>query len=185
MNKTIALLLLLSLLLAGCGRQTLAPTPTTQPTNTPLPTDTPQPTATATLTATATPLPPTATLTPSPTATKAPTTTQTATVTEEASAGLPDPLDPPLKKSRAIPVMPGAIAGSEDGSSYSYTTDADREAVHQYYDRELVKLGWSPMAVGTGDKGPVMLFYTKSSHVVVITIANSVSGKTFVLITTS
>jgi len=74
--RTKFIVLLVSLLLAGCAGQAQAPTPTLDPpTATVLPSATPIP-ATATATNTATPVPPTATKVP-PTATPKPTNTAT------------------------------------------------------------------------------------------------------------
>ena len=53
--------------------------------------------------------------------------------------------------------MPGAISGSGDTDSYTFTIRATAVEVEAYYDREMVKLGAYRFIWGEGSKNGTML----------------------------
>ena len=121
-------------------------------------------------TATALPAVP-ATVLPGPSATVEPLATDTAAASS-ASAGATATLDifselnpasAPLKSWNNVPVMPGAIAGDGNAASYFFTTKATQDAIKAFYDTELAKQGYAPLAVGNGENGAVVLFYQSAS----------------------
>lgn len=112
----------------------------------PAPTDTPVPTQTDT------PLP---TETVSPTATP---TVATASETPDIFTEL-NPSSVPLPAWNKIPIMPGAIAGDGNDTSYYFTIKASADDIKAYYNIQLAKQGYSPLAVGNGANGAVVLFY--------------------------
>ena len=134
-----ALLLGTSLfLLAACSTVAPQPTETAVPSLTPLP----QPTETVT---------------------SAPIPTQAgATDTPDIFTEL-NPSSTPAKVWNNIPVMPGAIAGDGNDTSYYFTTKSATDAIEAYYNTELAKIGYSSLAVGQGANGAVVLFYQNSS----------------------
>ena len=112
MTKRVAILVVvLALLVAGCGAPAAAPTtvpatqaPVVEPTATPVPpTNTPVPPTATAVPPTSTPVPPTDTPVPP---TEEPTTEPTAEPTEQ-------PVDPTEEPSSGIPGIPHAIAGIE------------------------------------------------------------------------
>jgi hypothetical protein len=158
--------------------ETPVPTATALPTltPTPAPTDTPVPTATSSPTPTPTPEP---TITPTPT--EKPTGTpepQTATPTV---AGLPLPSGTPAASWGGIPVMPGALAGAGDSTGYSYTIKTSPNAASQYYQREMVKLGWKLFASGQGKTNAVLLIFMKGADTVTVSILPQSDGLVYVM----
>ena len=156
---------------------------TAQPTETPIPTAT----MTPTLEPTRTPVP-TATATPTlePTETPAPTTTLTPTLkpTKTLSTGvLPMPSGTPLADWEGFPIMPSAIAGDGDSSSYSFTVYAAVDEVQDYYANKMAALGWNLFATGQGGtKGALMLIFMKGTGTVSISILPQPIGLMYVLI---
>jgi hypothetical protein len=124
------------------------------------------PTALPTATGT---LQPTLTLTPAPTATGTPLPTETL---DPVRAMHPE--GTPVAEWQDIPIMPGAIAGQENQGGYTFTIQATPEEIQKYYDRELVKLGWTSFATGQGANGPAMLMYVKDKDS--LTVGIIVSG---------
>lgn len=150
-----------------------------QPTQTPLPTAsaTSLPTATVTPTATATQTPePSSTPTPKPTSTRLP-------PTETADVALPAPQGTPATDWNGIPIMPGALAGEGNSSSYSFIIKASNEQVSQYYTAEMAKLGWQLFA--TGDKGgqTMMIIFLKGVTTATIALIPQDGGTVYVMFT--
>jgi len=57
--------------------------------------------------------------------------------------------------------MPGAIGGKEEGGGYSYTVKATVQQVQDFYAKEMPKLGWQSLTVGTGETGNLILIFQK------------------------
>lgn len=119
--------------LAACSRF-VQPTPT--------PTFTPSPAPTATLAPTAMPLLP----------------TETPDVISELA-----PQGQPASEWQGIPIMPGAVAGEGDEEGYVFTIQATPQQVREYYELELNKLGWQPLAQGEGKDASLLLMFTNDA----------------------
>jgi hypothetical protein len=124
----------IALLLGACA------TFTPPPTATPVPSETPVPLPSATLTA------------------APPPTDAGATVTPDIFMEL-NPASAPLAAWNKIPIMPGALAGDGNDTSYYFTTQATTAAIQAFYDKELARMGYSTLAVGNGAGGAIVLFY--------------------------
>jgi hypothetical protein len=84
----------------------------------------------------------------------------------------------PASEWNDIPVMPGAIAGSETSSGYLYTTTAAPSEVASFYTRELPKLGWNPQP-GNGTPEPsgvLTLVFFKGQEVCLVGIIQQKDG---------
>ncbi len=120
------------------------------------------------------------------------TNTVTATTVPASETPLPTPFDfggmvsgTPISEWKSIPVMPGAIAGSEDSSgTYTFTTAAAPVEVANYYDRELTKLGFQPLTTANLTplaEGMFGLYYRKGTEVCSVMIFAK-AGVTLVMI---
>lgn len=171
--KTIGKVMLLSVLTVVLGAcNTFMP----QPTQTPTSTSTSLPTATYTPQPTLTP-------TPQPTATTAPPTETI--VQPTANAGpvvLPKPSGKPLAEWEGIPVMPAAIAGEGDSSSYSFIIKLSPGAAQKYYETEMPKHGWNMFATGQGTTGATMLIFMKGTDMVTLSIIPQPDGLVYVML---
>lgn len=158
---TISLLLLISLSTA-CSAFTPEPTPTVAPT------------------ATETPVPsPTTTNTPPPSLT--PTTKPTHTPTVDPIEALM-PVGDPAAEWQGIPIMPEAVAGEGDSSSYRFAIEATKFEIQAYYNREMGKLGWETFATGTNDAGEViMIMYSKGDEITTISFLKGPDGLIIVM----
>ncbi len=128
------------------------------------------------------------------TQTEAPVSRNTVTATTEPASKTPPPTPfdfggmvsgQPISEWKGIPVMPGAIAGSEDNSgTYTFTIAAEPVEVADYYDREVTKLGFqsltnanlTPLA-----EGMFGLYYRKGTEVCSVMIFAK-EGVTLVMI---
>lgn len=54
--------------------------------------------------------------------------------------------------------MPGAIAGEGDEESYVFISKALSQQVQEYYELELIKLGWKSFAQDDGDSSTMLIF---------------------------
>ena len=114
-----------------------------------------------------------------------------ATTLESAATSLPDfeefnyfnPQGVPLTDWKGIPIMAQATAGQEfNDETYSFKVSATAQDVQDYYNSELVNLGWSSaFNFSTGDGGAIMTF-SKDSGLLTITIT-SLDGETVVVLT--
>ncbi len=95
--------------------------------------------------------------------------------------GLPDvskylnPQGSPVSDWNGIPIMPQASAGQEfSKTTYSYRiSGVDETAIQNFYNDKLKAAGWSsPFSAQGGGSGGLM-FFTKESQVLTITIAKS------------
>ncbi|KAA3643086.1 MAG: hypothetical protein DWQ07_21450 [Chloroflexi bacterium] len=145
------LLIIFCLFFSACSVLAPQPTATPTPTNTAIPTNTPQPTATPEPTATETPPPPTDT-------------------PEPAEVAL-DPQGTPDTEWNGIPIMPDAVAGEGDSSSYMFRVNATPEEVIVFYDRELGNLGYSRFAIGDTENDSILIFYQREKDLQIVSIS--------------
>ena len=83
-----------------------------------------------------------------------------------------NPQGTPVKDWNGIPVMPQATAGQEftDTKSYSFKATATIKDAEDFYNTEMVKLGWSStFSMPTGDQVAILSF-SKDSRITTITI---------------
>jgi hypothetical protein len=169
--STLLLALTACTVLAAQPAQTAVPTATLQPAST----DTPEPSATYTLAPSATPEP---TNTPVPTSTNTP-VPDSATPT---SFSLPLPSGTPLAVWQGFPIMPDALAGEGDSSSYSFTVMATSSQVQEFYRNELGKLGWDLLASGEGENNTFLLIFMKDMSTFSVSIMPRDDGIIYVLL---
>ncbi len=79
------------------------------------------------------------------------------------------PTDKPLSEWQGIPIMPGAIAGKDDGASYTFTTEASASDVESFYINALEKLGWSRFGDSGGQADVSLLIFMKGSAALTLT----------------
>lgn len=108
---------------------------------------------------------------------------------EALASAMPDfsnmfnPQGEPLKEWNGIPVMDSATAGQEfDSTNYSFKFTGTVKEAEDFYNGELVKLGWSSaFSMPSNENGSVLAFQ-KDSNFLTITII-STDGSTVVLFT--
>jgi len=92
------------------------------------------------------------------------------------TAGTPDVVSPllpegqPASEWHGIPIMPGAIAGEGDEEGYVFTSKVTPQQVRDYYQLELGRLGWQPMAIGEGEPPLMLIFVDGASTTLTINI---------------
>jgi hypothetical protein len=70
-----------------------------------------------------------------------------------------------------IPIMPGPIAGDGDAESYVFTIKATPQHVREYYEEELLKLGWNQFATEEGgDESLILMFMNTDSAILTVSI---------------
>ena len=69
----------------------------------------------------------------------------------------------PASEWNGIPIMPDALTGEGDEESYVFTVKATPQQVQEYYQLELGKLGWQPIATGDGNSSSLMLMFTNNA----------------------
>ena len=145
--------------LAACAKPTPAPTavPEVEPTHTGVP-----PTETPVL-PTVTPVPPTPEEVPT-------------------EFILPLPSGTPVADWKGVAIIPGALSGEGDDTYYSFTTDKPLEEVQAFYENELVALGWSELAVGEGEEGASILFFTREEQTFTVSIIPQSEGLLYVML---
>jgi len=85
-----------------------------------------------------------------------------------------DPQGTPVSEWMDLPIMPQATAGQEfpDTNTYSFKVDATPQEVKEYYDSQLVNLGWeSVFNLPVADEGGILSF-SKDSNFLTVTISN-------------
>ncbi len=68
----------------------------------------------------------------------------------------PEELDPPLEEWKGLPIMPGAIGGSESEGGYGYFIEASLEEVDLFYEQFLTEAGYSVFT--SIDDNPNLIF---------------------------
>ncbi len=107
--------------------------------------------------------------------------TQVSAATLEAlPSQLPDfsdcvnPQGTPVSDWKGIPIMPQATAGQEcaNANTYSFKVDATVKDVQDFYNAQLVDLGWSSLFNMPGDTNGAVIAFQKDSSVLTVTIVN-------------
>jgi hypothetical protein len=94
-----------------------------------------------------------------------------------------NPEGTPLSDWKGIPILPQATAGEEfNDSTYSFKVSATVQEVQDYYNSELVNLGWSSTFNLPGDENGAILLFSKESDLLTITVT-SLDGETVVVLT--
>jgi len=104
-----------------------------------------------------------------------------ASTIEAAGTSLPDigqmmdPQGTPVTEWNGIPVMSQATAGQDfaDANSYSFKASITVQEVQDYYNTELVKLGWSSTFSLPGNSDGAVMLFSKDSDLLTITITAS------------
>lgn len=79
--------------------------------------------------------------------------------------------------------MPNALAGEENGTSYSFTIVASPNEIQTYYGKELAKLGWNLFATGQSPASiTVMLIFMKDTTMVTLSLIPYPDGLMYVMI---
>jgi hypothetical protein len=97
-----------------------------------------------------------------------------------------DPQGTPVQEWNGIPIMPQAITGQEfsQNNSYSFKFTGVTKEVQDFYDEQLIALGWSqPFSFPVEAEGGIMTFQ-KDNSTLLITITAS-EGSVVVLLTMS
>jgi hypothetical protein len=95
-----------------------------------------------------------------------------------------NPQGTPVSEWKGIPIMPQATAGQEfsDTHTYSFKVDATVKEAQDFYNTQLVNMGWSSLfSMPSNDKGAIQA-YQKDNNVLTVTIAD-VNGSVVVILT--
>lgn len=95
-----------------------------------------------------------------------------------------NPQGDPVSEWKGIPIMPQATLGQEctDISAYSFKADATIKEVQDFYNAQLVELGWSSLFSVPGDANGAILSFQKDNSVLTVTITSS-DGAVIVILT--
>ena len=94
-----------------------------------------------------------------------------------------DPKGEPVAEWKGIPIMSQATAGQEnDASNYSFKYTGPVKDAVDFYNAELIKLGWSSMFSMPGDENGAILAFQKDNSILTITVVYT-DGTTVVLLT--
>jgi hypothetical protein len=98
--------------------------------------------------------------------------------------GYLDPQGTPVSEWNGIPIMSQATAGEEftDTNTYSFKVDASMKEVQDFYDTQMVNLGWSSMFSMPGNDTFAIQAFQKDNDLLTITITN-VNGSVVVALT--
>jgi hypothetical protein len=93
-----------------------------------------------------------------------------------------DPQGTPVSEWRGVPIMSAAIAGQEfDNNTYSFKTDAAAQEVVDYYNDQMIKLGWSKTFDMPIDADGGIAVFSKGDNILTVTIT-SLEGSTVVIL---
>jgi len=85
-----------------------------------------------------------------------------------------NPQGEPVAEWNGIPIMPQATAGQEhDIGNYSFKFTGTTKEAQDFYNAELVKLGWSTTFSMPGDENGAVLAYQKDGKFLTITIVST------------
>ena len=95
-----------------------------------------------------------------------------------------NPQGTPVSEWKGIPIMPQATAGQEcpDTSSYSFKVDATVKDAQDFYNAQLVNMGWSSSFSMPGNDSIVILAFQKDNDVLTLAITN-LNGSVMILLT--
>lgn len=96
-----------------------------------------------------------------------------------------NPVGQPVSQWNDFPIMPKATAGQEfNKNTYSFKINAVVDDVEKFYKDSLEPQGWSqPFSAQSGTEGGLM-FFTKDSKLVTITITPGENGEVVVVLFT-
>jgi len=108
---------------------------------------------------------------------------------ESVASQMPDfgnmfnPQGEPVAEWNGVPIMTQATAGQEhDKSNYSFKFTGTAKEASDFYNTEMVKLGWSSMFSMPGDANGAILAFQKDSKLMTVTIVTT-DNQTVVLLT--
>lgn len=95
-----------------------------------------------------------------------------------------NPQGTPLSEWQGVPIMPQATAGQEftDTGSYSFKVDASVKEAQDFYNAQLVNLGWSSSFSMPGNANVAVLAFQKDNSFLTVTITD-LNGSVVVLLT--
>ena len=107
-------------------------------------------------------------------------TTVSEETVEAVSSALPDfgnifdPQGEPVAEWKGVPIMSQATAGQEhDSSNYSFKFTGTTKEATDFYNAEMVNLGWSSLFSMPGDTNGAVLAFQKDNNFLTITIATT------------
>lgn len=97
--------------------------------------------------------------------------------------GYVNPQGTPVSEWKGIPIMPQATAGEDftDTNSYSFKVDASVKEAEDFYNAQLVNLGWSSSFSMPGNANVAVLVFQKDSSILTVTITD-LNGSVVVLL---
>lgn len=96
-----------------------------------------------------------------------------------------DPKGTPVKEWNGIPVMDKATAGQElDANNYSFKFTGTAKDATDFYNDQMVKLGWTSMFSMPGNENGAVLAFQKGDTILTLTIVTT-GDSTVVLLTKS
>ena len=88
-----------------------------------------------------------------------------------------NPVGTPVSQWNDIPIMPQAAAGQEFSDSvYSFRVDASVDDVQAFYKDGLTTLGWKQDLSAQGGANGGLMFFTKDTNLLTITITQADEG---------
>lgn len=98
--------------------------------------------------------------------------------------GYVNPQGTPVSEWKGIPIMPQATAGEEftDTPTYSFKADATVQEAQDFYNTQLVDLGWSSFFSLPSDANGAIQAFQKDNNILTVTIAD-VNGSVLVILT--
>jgi len=93
-----------------------------------------------------------------------------------------DPQGTPVSEWNGIPIMPQATAGQEaDANNYSFKFTGTVKDATDFYNDQMVKLGWTSMFSVPGNESGAVLVFQKESTILTLTIVSTDSTTVVVL----
>ena len=94
-----------------------------------------------------------------------------------------DPQGAPVAEWNGIPVMSQATAGQEfNENTYSFKANATVQEAQDFYNEQMINLGWSHTISMPGDAEGAILVFSKDSSILTVTIT-TVEGSLVVILT--
>jgi len=94
-----------------------------------------------------------------------------------------DPQGEPLSEWNGIPIIPSATSGEETSGLYSFKANATTKEVFDYYETEMVKLGWTELFNFSDTGSGALLSYQKDGHTATVTITKESDDVSLVFLT--
>jgi hypothetical protein len=116
-------------------------------------------------------------------------TTVSEETVEAVSSALPDfgnmfdPQGEPVAEWKGVPIMSQATAGQEhDSSNYSFKFTGTAQEASDFYNAEMVNLGWTSLFSMPGNESGAVLAFQKDNNILTVTITTT-GDATVVLLT--